>query len=443
MREMKDSGIEWINDIPSTWEVKRLKKILVERNEKNNPIKTRNLLSLSIDKGVFPYSEKTGGGNKAKENFEDYKVAHENDIVLNSMNVIVGAVGISKYYGCVSPVYYTLYPRDIRYSINYYNDIFQSSAFQKSLWGLGNGIVVKESDDGKLNTIRMRIPMEKLYNVLLPVPRKEEQEKIADFLDNKISEIDKIIKITKNTIEDYKKYRVAIISKVTTKGLNPNIEMKNTNNDFIGYIPKHWKLRKLKYIAKSIEKGNGITKDDVKKNGDTPCIRYGEIYTNYNYSFNKCHTRTNKEKIGSKKYFSYGDILFAGTGELVEEIGKNIVYLGKEKCLCGGDIIIVKHTQNPSYLSYYLNSQSSQKQKSFGKAKLKVVHTSGAEIGNILVPLPPIDEQDQINKFINRINNAIDKLILSKQQIIDKLEQYKQSLIYEYVTGKKEVKENV
>ena len=165
MREMKESGIDWLTTIPKNWEIKRLKQILAERNEKNNPIKSTNLLSLSIERGVFPYSKKTGGGNKAKENFEDYKLTHENDIVLNSMNVVVGAVGLSKYYGCVSPVYYTLYSRNENYNINYYNNIFQSEAFQKSLWGLGNGIVVKESDIGKLNTIRMRIPMAKYCKV--------------------------------------------------------------------------------------------------------------------------------------------------------------------------------------------------------------------------------------------------------------------------------------
>ena len=195
MREMKESGIEWIGKIPNNWSCKRLKQILVERNEKNNPIKSENLLSLSIERGVFPYSEKTGGGNKAKENFEDYKLAYENDIVLNSMNVVVGAVGLSKYFGCISPAYYALYCRNNNYNINYYSNLFQSSAFQKSLWGLGNGILVKESDNGKLNTIRMKIPMDKLNNVILPIPPKDEQEKIAKLLDNKISEIENVITI--------------------------------------------------------------------------------------------------------------------------------------------------------------------------------------------------------------------------------------------------------
>ena len=442
MREMKESGIEWIGRIPKDWTIKRLKHVLEERKEKNNPIKSKDILSLSIDRGVFPYSEKTGGGNKAKEKFEDYKLAYPNDIVLNSMNVVVGSVGKSNYFGCVSPVYYTLFVRNNNYNIDYYNYIFQSNAFQKSLWGLGNGIVAKESDNGKLNTIRMRIPMEKLNNIIMPIPTNDEQERIANHLNKKVDEIDNAIRKTKQTIEDYKLYEQSIITRVVTKGLNENIKMKDSGIEAIGMIPKHWKLIKLKYIVNSIGKGNGITKEDIVTDGDTPCVRYGEIYSKYNYKFYECETRTNKEKINSNQYFTYGDLLFAGTGELVEEIGKNIVYLGNENCLAGGDIIIVKHSENPVFLSYALNSHYGQTQKSYGKSKLKVVHISGAEIGNMLIALPPLKEQNQIEKYISEKCEEIDKLINNKEKIIEELENYKKSLIYEYVTGKKEVKTN-
>ncbi len=439
MMGMKESGIDWLSEIPRNWEIKRLKQILVERNEKNNPIKSKNLLSLSIERGVFPYSEKTGGGNKAKENFEDYKLAYENDIVLNSMNVIVGAVGLSKYFGCVSPVYYTLYSRNEKYDINYYNDIFQSEAFQKSLWGLGNGIVVKESNNGKLNTIRMRIPMEKLNNVLLPVPNVEEQKKISIFLNKKIEEINISIAKTKETIDDYKKYLQSIILEKVTRGLNNNIEMKESDVAFIGKIPKHWKVKRNKYVAISLQKGNGITKEEVLENGDIQCIRYGEIYSKYYNTFNKTFSRTNIDTIKSPKLIEKGDILFASTGELVEEIGKNILYLGDEKCLAGGDIIVMKHNQNSRFLNYTLNSILSQQQKSCGKAKLKVVHISATDIGNISIALPPLKEQEEIANYLDEVSSEINNIIFNKEKIIEDLEQYKKSLIYEYVTGKKEV----
>ena len=186
---MKDSGVEWIGKIPREWEVKRLKNILLERKENNNPIKTKNILSLTNDRGVIPYSEKGNTGNKSKEDLTGYKIAYPNDIVLNSMNIVIGSVGLSKYYGCVSPVYYMLYSENNR--IEYYNYIFQTRVFQTSLKGLGNGIL----------DIRMRIPMEKLNNVILPIPPLEEQEKIANYLDKKVSDIDLIIEKTRATIE--------------------------------------------------------------------------------------------------------------------------------------------------------------------------------------------------------------------------------------------------
>lgn len=182
-----------------------------------------------------------------------------------------------------------------------------------------------------------------------------------------------------------------------------------------------------------------ITKEDVVEDGDSACVRYGEIYSKYDCCFDECITRTNEALISPKRYFSYGDILFAGTGELVEEIGKNIAYLGSENCLAGGDIIIVSHTQNPIFLSYALNSNYCQNQKSHGKAKLKVVHIPSSDIGNLVVFLPPLAEQNKIAEFLNEKCSTIDSVIVEKQELMLELEQYKQSLIFEAVTGKRRV----
>ena len=132
-------------------------------------------------------------------------------------------------------------------------------------------------------------------------------------------------------------------------------------------------------------------------------------------------------------------ILFVCTGELVEEIGKNIVYLGTEQCLAGGDIIIMKHHQNPLFLSFALNSYVSQCQKSCSKAKLKVVHISATDIGNVFIAIPTLEEQSQIADYLKEKCCKIERLISIKQEKIEKLQEYKKSLIYEYVTGKKEV----
>ena len=170
MKAMKNSEIEWIGQILEDWNIKRLKAVLCERNESNNPIKTDYILSLTNDRGVIPYDEKGDVGNKSKEDVSGYKLAYPNDIVLNSMNVIIGSVALSKYYGCVSPVYYMLYPRNPNDDVRYYNYIFQTKEFQSKLKGYGNGIM----------EIRMRIQMSKLNTVELPIPDATTQTRIAD-----------------------------------------------------------------------------------------------------------------------------------------------------------------------------------------------------------------------------------------------------------------------
>ena len=248
MREMKDSGIEWIGEIPENWKVERLKWILNERKEKNEPQKTDFILSLGVSYGVIPYSEKEGGGNKAKETLTEYKLAYPNDIVMNSMNIISGSVGISRYFGCVSPVYYVFYPYNEKCNSTYYYYLFQTTTFQRSLIGLGNGILIKESSNGNFNTVRMRIPMEKLGIQLLPLPTASEQQKISAFLDRKCTEIDSVISKTKATIEEYKKLKQSVITQAVTKGIVPNRPMKDSGIEWIGEIPQEWEVKRGKNI---------------------------------------------------------------------------------------------------------------------------------------------------------------------------------------------------
>ena len=211
---------------------------------------------------------------------------------------------------------------------------------------------------------------------------------------------------------------------------------KDSGISWIGDVPEHWETKRLKYVVDDFCKGNGITKEDVFLDGNVKCVRYGEIYSKYDISFSDCYSLTKKEFITSPQYFSYGDILFAGTGELVEEIGKNIVYLGNEKCLAGGDIIIAKHSQNPSFLNYALESKYCRYQKSYGKAKLKVVHISAGEIGNVIILLPPLSEQKAIAEYLDKKTAQINELVSAKQKQIELLKEYKQSVIANAVTGK-------
>ena len=226
MLKKKENDISWIGEIPDKWKIKKIKYSLIQRTENNNPIRTKNILSLTARQGVIPLSEKECGGNKPKEDYSAYRLAYPGDIVMNSMNVISGSVGLSKYFGCVSPVYYMLRPKDEKDDVRFYNYIFQTTAFQKSLLGLGNGIMMKESGNGKLNTIRMRIPIDKLGNIYIPIADYKEQKNISDFLDNKCEEIDALLHDIQSEIDILEEYKKALIIKAVTKGIDSKYKMK-------------------------------------------------------------------------------------------------------------------------------------------------------------------------------------------------------------------------
>lgn len=185
--------------------------------------------------------------------------------------------------------------------------------------------------------------------------------------------------------------------------------MSKLNNLLQDLCPNGVKYVKLKDIATDIFRGAGITREQVTTEG-TPCVRYGEIYTTYGVFFDACVSHTNEEILQSRKYFEHGDILFAITGESVEEIAKSTAYVGYEKCLAGGDIVVMKHNQNPKYLGYVLSTTESQNQKSKGKVKSKVVHSSVPAIKEIIIPLPPLPVQEEIVRILDSYTKMTEEL---------------------------------
>ena len=153
-------------------------------------------------------------------------------------------------------------------------------------------------------------------------------------------------------------------------------------------------------LATDIFRGSGITRDQVTETG-FPCVRYGEIYTTYGVWFDQCVSHTDETKITNAKYFEHGDILFAITGESVEDIAKSTAYVGYERCLAGGDIVVLKHKQDPKYLAYALTTTNACTQKSKGKVKSKVVHSSVPAIQAIVVPVPPLEVQREIVRVLD------------------------------------------
>lgn len=436
-REMKNSGIKWIGDIPNTWKLEKIKYSLKERIEKNVPIKSKQILSLTAKQGVVLYENKIGAGNKPKEDFTAYKIARPNDIVMNSMNILSGSVGLSSYFGCVSPVYYMLYSEG-EYDIRYFYYIFKTNVFQKSLFGLGNGILIKESEKGTFNTIRMRIPMDKFGNLFIPIASVKEQQNIANYLDNKCSEIDNLtadIEKQISLLEDYKK---SIITEAVTKGLDPNVEMKDSGVEWIGKISKNFKLSKVKYELECPMK-YGATESGVEFSEELPrYIRITDISANNKLKEENKLSLTWQQ---AKPYMLVkNSVLFARSGATV---GKTFLYKTDYGNMAfAGYLISAIPNETKMYAKwlYYFSISNSYKEWSnliFTQATIQNI--SAEKYSNLFIPIPNLGEQNRIINFLDKKCSEIDSLISDKKEQLEKLASYKQSMIYEYVTGKKEV----
>lgn len=213
---MKDSGIEWIGEIPEHWMMKPLKYCFNRRSERNNPICTTERLSLSIDKGVTLYSEKTTNLDRFKDDFTQYQLAYPNDIVLNCMNMIVGAVGLSKYLGCVSPVYYVIYPSYSEIEAEYYSYLLNTPTIRGVYHSYGKGIYAIERSEGRVNTCRLKVSYDDLGRFDIPIPPVKEQKYIVKYITNKCTEIDNLISIKLSKIDSLKEYKKSIIYEYVT-----------------------------------------------------------------------------------------------------------------------------------------------------------------------------------------------------------------------------------
>lgn len=417
--KMKDSGITWIGIIPEHWEASKIGQLYDNRYVR---VSDKDFEPLSVTmQGILPQLEtaaKTDDG-------DNRKLVRKGDFAINSRSDRRGSCGISPQDGSVSLINLILAPRTSM-NADYYNWLFHTTLFADEFYSWGHGIVAD------LWTTRWQ----EMKNIAIPVPPLAEQERIASYLDAKCGEIDELIEVEQQMISDLESYRQAVITEAVTHGLNPDVPVKETTSFWLPKIPAHWELHYLRGISKGFRKGNGITKEDLIPDGNIACVRYGDLYTKYNHHISDIHCRTNVSKIQNPVYAAYGDIYFTCSGEDVDAIGKSAAYLSDEDCLIGGDLIIMKHSQNPKFLGYSLDSIISQKQKSYGKSKLKVVHTSVKDLKNVAVAIPPLSEQKKIAEYLDTKCSEIDELIKVKQEKIETLKQYRQSLIFEAVTGK-------
>lgn len=443
MRKMKDSGIEWIGEIPEDWEVLPFRHVLQERNERNNPVVSEERLSLSIERGVTLYADKTTNLDRFKDDFAQYKLAYIGDLVMNSMNMIVGATGVSKWFGCVSPVYYTFYDNDIEHTTAKFCEyIFRSKTMLRVLHSFGKGIYSIDRGDDKINTCRLKVAKSDLKNIKIPIPQISEQKLIIQFLDKKCSEIDSVISKTRETIEEYKKLKQSIITEVVTGKVKIENEKvcgkydtyKDSGIEWIGEIPSEWKITKIKHegIARN---GLTYTPTDVcdKEEGEL-VLRSSNIQNNKLILDDCVFVNT---KINNELYVKENDILICSRNGSPKLIGKNALIPANLRASFGAFMLIYR-CKIPFYIRLVLNSDIF----SYYLGNFLTVSVNQLTIGNfneIQFPLPPKQEQDKILMYLNRKCSEIDKLITKKEQLVVELEAYKKSLIYEVVTGKRSV----
>lgn len=428
---MKNSNIQWIGTIPDSWHLDRLQWHLDEIKESNNPVKTQQVLSLTNKLGVIPYEEKGEQGNKSKENIDEYKLAYPDTIVANSMNILIGSVGKCNYFGCVSPVYYVFKPKNGE-NIDFLNYIFQLTQFQKELRKYANGIL----------EIRLRASSNDILKRQIAFPSEKEQQRIVTFLDEKTAKIDKLIEIENKQIEKLKEYKQAVITEAVTKGLDKSAPMKDSGVEWIGEIPEDWEICRVKNI--------GFTQNGISKSGELfgngyPFISYGDVYKHWVLPKTGSGLIESTEK--DRKIFSVnkGDIFFTRTSETIEEVGfSSVCFETITNATFAGFLIRLRPYQPDSiiksnYAKYYFRANLLRK---YLVREMNIVTRASLSqelLGAMSVVLPPPNTQIEISLHLDSQCKKIDSLISIKQKKIDMLNEYKKSLIYEYVTGKKEV----
>lgn len=410
--EMKDSGVQWIGDIPSDWNIKPLYACLDEINQKNNPVLTTNILSLTNTDGVIPYSERGNQGNKSKENFEEYKVVYPNTIVANSMNILIGSVGLSKYEGCVSPVYY-VYMAKPQVDIRYMNYLFQMEPFQKRLRQFANGIL----------EIRLRVSSHDILHQKVAVPDYDEQQTIADYLDKTCSKIDEIIAEAKASIDEYEKLKQATI-----------------DENILGYDSVHIKLRQLGSLKNGLNFSHSDDVANIKFLG-VGCFKDNMILSDVD-DFADEHIDF---EISEEYLLSNGDIVFVRSNGSKELVGRSIMVENIDYPVTFSGFCIRfrnMHTElvdNRFLLYYFRTTHFKQSLLKYSNDSTNINNLNQEMLNAIRINTPVIAEQKLLVKKMEKQVFVFDSLISEKESLINDLEAYKKSLIYEVVTGKRRV----
>ena len=431
-REMKDSGIEWIGEIPKDWNIIKIKHAFSYHKEiVNNHANNYDRLALTL-KGVIKRNKNDNEGLQP-ESFNNYQILYKNELVFKLIdleNIATSRVGLSRYLGIVSPAYIILKPNaniDPGYAEYYFLSMWKRNVFNQ----LG--------DSG----VRSNLNVKDLLDIKFVISSKANQEKISRFLNERCKMIDNIICVSKLAIDEYQNLKQAIIMQSVTKGIRNTNNMKNSYNEKWGSIPQHWEFRSVKTCIDSVKSGlSAVSEDDTAVESGyyvlrTSAVSSGifiptEVKPVLSTFVNRLICPVEKDTLIVSRM---NTDKMVGICAYVDKDYPNLFLPDKLWK------IKVKSNVNPKFLWYSINSTPAH-------AWFTEISTgASASMQNITIkdftgnhiPIPPLEEQEEIVSYLDAKCGEIDKLIKIKEQYLIELENYKQSLIYEYITGKREV----
>lgn len=416
----KDSGIAWIGEIPEHWKVKKLGHLYIPRNEK---VSDQDYPALSVTmQGVLLQLE-----NVAKTNDGDNrKLVKIGDFAINSRSDRRGSCGISKYDGSVSLINTVLIPINDMNPV-FYEWLFHSSLFSDEYYRWGHGIV------NDLWTTKWQ----EMKNIQIVAPPLQEQQSIAAYLDQKCGEIDELITLQEKMITKLQSYKQSVITEAVTKGLDKNVPLKDSGIEWIGAIPEHWICTVFKrFLLEPMQYGANEPAEECNYY-DPRYIRITDIKddgTLRDDTFKSLPLGKAKEYMLTK-----GDLLFARSGATV---GKTFLYKEDYAACFAGYLIKARCNKNklvPNFVFYYTLSNVYQNWKNSIFIQSTIQNIGADKYSVMPIIVPPISEQQAIADYLDQRCSEIDELISIKQQKIEKLKEYKKSLIFECVTGKRKV----
>ena len=424
--KMKDSGIPWIGEIPEHWDVMRLRRVFSEAHEKTTD-EEGQLLTLSQYTGISPKSEGKRVGMFEAESTVGYNIVHVGQFVMNIMLAWNGSYGVSDFEGIISPAY-VVFNFNFRCCKKYFHYLLRLDGYPPAFKTVSRGII--ES--------RLRLYPIYFYQFLTIVPPLAEQEAIAAYLDEKCGDTDELIEVEQQMISDLEAYRQSVITEAVTHGLNPDTHIKQSTIQGIKDMPSNWnEVNLLNVIYLRARLGwRGLKAEEYVDEG-YPFLSAFNIINNQLVWENLNFINQLRYDESPEIKLSLHDILIVKDGAGIGKCARvENMPLGESTVNSSLGVITVSETLYYSYLYYFFLSTPFQDNVFFLKNGMGVPHLTQENLKSVRIPLPPVEEQETIANFLDSKCFEIDGLIKVKQEKIETLKQYRQSLIFEAVTGK-------